>query len=60
MIEGLSAEEETRLQTLNTELASDPARTVRQLQAKATRTNAPDLAKKLPDPHTLKAAFTAW
>lgn len=34
---GLSAEEETRLQTLNTDLASDPARTVRQLQGQETR-----------------------
>lgn len=34
---GLSAEEETRLQTLNTDLASDPARTVRQLLGLETR-----------------------
>ncbi len=34
---GLPAEEETRLQTLNTDLASDPARTVRQLQGQETR-----------------------
>ncbi|MBN9261498.1 MAG: AAA family ATPase, partial [Hyphomicrobium sp.] len=34
---GLTAEEEARLQTLNTDLASDPARTVRQLQGQETR-----------------------
>jgi energy-coupling factor transporter ATP-binding protein EcfA2 len=34
---GLTAEEETRLQTLSTDLASDPARTVRQLQGQETR-----------------------
>jgi energy-coupling factor transporter ATP-binding protein EcfA2 len=34
---GLTAEEESRLQTLNTDLASDPARTVRQLQSQETR-----------------------
>ncbi|MCL8484371.1 MULTISPECIES: AAA family ATPase [Bradyrhizobium] len=34
---GLTAEEETRLQTLNTDLASDPARTVRQLQSQEAR-----------------------
>lgn len=34
---GLTAEEETRLQTLNTDLASDPARTVRQLQGQEAR-----------------------
>lgn len=34
---GLTAEEETRLQTLSTDLASDPARTVRQLQAQEAR-----------------------
>jgi len=34
---GMSAEEETRLQTLNTDLASDPARTVRQLQGQEAR-----------------------
>ncbi|MFT4275712.1 MAG: AAA family ATPase [Rhodopseudomonas sp.] len=34
---GLSAEEETRLQTLNTDLASAPARTVRQLQGQEAR-----------------------
>lgn len=34
---GLSAEEEARLQTLVTDLASDPARTVRQLQGHETR-----------------------
>ncbi|MCZ8295443.1 MAG: AAA family ATPase [Rhodobacteraceae bacterium] len=33
----LTAEEEARLQTLNTDLASDPARTVRQLQGQETR-----------------------
>jgi energy-coupling factor transporter ATP-binding protein EcfA2 len=36
---GLSTEEETRLQTLNTDLASDPARTVRQLQGQEARIN---------------------
>ncbi len=30
------------------------------LQAQETRINAPDLAQKLPDPHPLKAALTAW
>lgn len=34
---GLNAQEETRLQTLITDLAGDPARTVRQLQAQETR-----------------------
>ena len=34
---GLSTEEESRLQTLNTDLASDPARTVRQLQGQEAR-----------------------
>jgi len=34
---GLTAEEEARLQTLNTDLASDPARTVRQLQGQEAR-----------------------
>ncbi len=34
---GLSAQEETRLQTLNTDLASDPARTVRQPQGQEVR-----------------------
>ena len=34
---GLSAEEEPRLQTLNIDLASDPARTVRQLQGQEAR-----------------------
>jgi energy-coupling factor transporter ATP-binding protein EcfA2 len=34
---GLSAEEETLLQTLNTDLASDPARTVRQLEGQEVR-----------------------
>ncbi|HQT74827.1 MAG TPA: AAA family ATPase [Acidiphilium sp.] len=34
---GLTAEEESRLQTHNTDLASDPARTVRQLQGHETR-----------------------
>ena len=34
---GVTAEEETRLQTLNTDLASDPARTVRQLQSQEAR-----------------------
>ena len=34
---GLTADEEARLQTLNTDLASDPARTVRQLQGQEAR-----------------------
>lgn len=34
---GLTAEEDIRLQTLNTDLASDPARTVRQLQGQEAR-----------------------
>lgn len=34
---GLTADEEARLQTLNTDLASDPARTVRQLQTQEAR-----------------------
>ncbi|MBV7518931.1 AAA family ATPase [Ensifer sp. ENS12] len=34
---GLNAEEEARLQTLLTDLASDPTRTVRQLQSRETR-----------------------
>ncbi len=34
---GLTAEEEARLQTLSTDLASDPARTVRQLQNQEAR-----------------------
>lgn len=34
---GLTAEEEARLQTLSADLASDPARTVRQLQGQETR-----------------------
>ncbi|SFD14793.1 AAA family ATPase [Tropicimonas isoalkanivorans] len=34
---GLSTEEETRLHTLNTDLASDPARNVRQLQGQEAR-----------------------
>lgn len=34
---GLDAQEETRLQTLISDLASDPARTVRQLQGQETR-----------------------
>jgi len=37
---GLNAQEDARLQTLISDLARDPARTVRQLQAKETRINA--------------------
>jgi energy-coupling factor transporter ATP-binding protein EcfA2 len=37
---GLTAEEEARLQTLITDLASDPTRTVRQLQSQETRVKA--------------------
>lgn len=37
---GLNAQEDARLQTLISDLASDPARTVRQLQAQETRINA--------------------
>jgi energy-coupling factor transporter ATP-binding protein EcfA2 len=37
---GLTAEEDVRLQTLNTDLASDPARTVRQLQGRESRIKA--------------------
>ncbi|WP_347094161.1 AAA family ATPase [Sphingomonas parapaucimobilis] len=39
-LSGISAEEETRLQTLITDLASDPTRVVRQLQGHETRLNA--------------------
>ncbi|POA49038.1 hypothetical protein C1884_30980, partial [Pseudomonas sp. GW460-R15] len=34
---GLTAEDETRLQTLTADLSSDPARTIRQLQGQETR-----------------------
>ena len=37
---GLNAQEDARLQTLISDLASDPARTVRQLQVQETRINA--------------------
>lgn len=37
---GLNAQEDAQLQTLISDLASDPARTVRQLQAQETRINA--------------------
>jgi hypothetical protein len=37
---GLTAEEDARLQTLSTDLASDPARTVRLLQGQESRINA--------------------
>jgi len=39
-LSGLSAEEDARLQTLVTDLASDPTRVVRQLQGHETRLNA--------------------
>lgn len=39
-IAGLNTDEEERLQTLNSDLASDPARTVRQLQGQETRIKA--------------------